>query len=262
VPDAKNAEVVTVEVVAEAKPATVWRCLVEAGLLSRWLAARVELVPEVGAPVRIHFDRHGVVVEGKVEEVVPGRRLAFSWGVAKGPQSEAIPPGSTRVSIDLESVSKGTRIVLTHAGLPTEKERRDHEGGWQGYAAALAGFARSLPAAGTPERLADEWLAAWGEPDPALRAAHLAHAVAQDVAFRDAHAEVAGRAALSDWIAACQARFPGVRMVRDGDVLCSRGSLLSRWKAVLPDGTAVAQGFNAFRLSGEGLAETVDGFWA
>jgi uncharacterized protein YndB with AHSA1/START domain len=249
-------------VVAAARPETVWRCLVEAGLLSRWLAARVELVPEVGAPVRIHFDRHRVRVEGRVEEVVPGRRLAFTWGVAEGPQAGTIPPGSTRVSIDLEAVKGGTRVVLRHAGLPSEKERADHRGGWEGYAGSLAGLARSLPAAGTPEALADAWLAAWAEPDAALRLAHLARAVAPDAAFRDAHAEVAGRAAISDWIALCQARFPGVRMARDGDVLCARGSLLSRWKALLPDGTAVATGFNHFRLSGEGLAESVDGFWA
>lgn len=252
---------VKVETVAAARPSTVWRCLVEAGLLSRWLAARVELVAKVGAPVRIHFDRHHTRVEGVVTEVVPERRLAFTWGVAEGPSAAEMPPGSTRVSVDLEAVPGGTRIVLRHAGLPTEAQRRDHEGGWQGYAAALAGLAQCVPATGTPETLVDAWLAAWAEIEGKSRGDRLARIVTADATFRDAHAEVKGRGPISEWIAVCQARFPGVRMARDGDVLCARGSLLSRWKLLLPNGTVIRAGLTHLRLDAEGLATSVDGFW-
>ena len=134
---------VRVSVDVAAKPATVWRCITEADLLSSWLAAGVEFRAEVGSPVRIRFDGHRTVVEGEVVEVVEGRRLSFTWGVASGPQAGTMPAGSTRVTIALEPSGAGTRVTLTHAGLP-EAERRDHEGGWREYAKQLAGLAQRL----------------------------------------------------------------------------------------------------------------------
>lgn len=253
---------VEVAIDVAARPATLWRCLTEGPLLSAWLSARVELEPVLGSPVRIHFDRYRTRVEGKVVELVPGRRLAFTWGVAEGPQSATMPSGSTCVSFALEPTATGTRVVLRHAGLPSEAERRDHEGGWHAYIAALVSTATSLPAAGSPEALADAWLDAWAEADAARRGALLARTVAEAVTFRDPHADIAGREAISSWIAGCQLRFPGIRMVRDGAVLYSRGSLLSRWSAILPGGQVVAHGFNRFRLDRAGLADAVEGFWA
>jgi hypothetical protein len=57
--------------------------------------------------------------------------------VESGPQSETIPPGSTTVIVTLHAAEGGTEVVLRHEGLPTEKERRDHEGGWTYYLAQL-----------------------------------------------------------------------------------------------------------------------------
>lgn len=258
-PDAVDRSVeVSVEIAA--KPNTVWRCVTEGDLLSLWLSARVELEPVVGKPVRIHFEHWRTRVEGAVTEVTPGRRLAFTWGVAEGKQAASMPTGSTRVTISLTPSKTGTRVTLVHAGFPSEAERNDHVGGWQGYLAALAGAATCVPAIGTPEALADAWLAAWGEGDPARRDALLASVSATGVTFRDTYADLAGRPTLAGWIAMCQTRAPGVRMVRDGAVLTSRGALLSRWKAVLPDGTTVGAGFNRFHLDADGLADAVEGY--
>lgn len=258
-PDAVDRSVeVSVEIAA--RPGTVWRCVTEGDLLSRWLAARVELEPVVGKPVKIHFERWKTRVEGTVVEVVPGRRLAFTWGVAEGKQRASMPPGSTRVSISLAPSKTGTRVVLVHSGFPTDEERGHHEGGWQGYAAALAGTATCVPAMGAPEALADAWLEAWAETDAARRNALLAITTAPGVTFRDTYADLTGRPAIAAWIATCQARAPGVRMVRDGAVLTSRGALLSRWKAVLPDGTAVGAGSNRFHLDADGLADAIEGY--
>ena len=251
---------VEVSVEIAAKPSTVWRCVTEGDLLSRWLGARVEFDPVVGKPVRIHFERWRTRVEGEVVEVMPGKRIAFTWGVAEGKQTASMPPGSTRVTITLAPSKAGTRVTLVHAGFPSEEERNHHVGGWQGYAAALAGTATCVPAIGTPEALADAWLAAWGEPDAARRDALLASVAAPGATFRDAYADLVGGPAIAGWIAMCQARAPGVRMVRDGAVLASRSALLSRWKAVLPDGTAVGAGFNRFHLDTDGLADAIEGY--
>ena len=101
----RSAEV-SVEIAA--KPSTVWRCVTEGDLLSRWLGARVEFDPVVGKPVRIHFERWRTRVEGEVVEVMPGKRIAFTWGVAEGKQTASMPPGSTRVTITLAPSKAGT----------------------------------------------------------------------------------------------------------------------------------------------------------
>ena len=48
-------QAVEVSVDIAARPATVWRCLVEADLLSRWLRATATLEPRVGGAVRFDF---------------------------------------------------------------------------------------------------------------------------------------------------------------------------------------------------------------
>ncbi len=258
-PDPRPAVEVSVRVTA--RPATVWRCLTQRDLLSRWLAADVELEPRVGAPVTIRFDRYRTRVEGAVVEVVPERRLGFTWGVAEGAQRDSMPPGSTRVTITLAPDGPGTLVVLRHEGLPSEQERRDHRGGWQAYVAALGAVACCLPALGSPEALADAWLEAWAETAPERGAALLRATASETVAFRDAHADLQGREALLAWIRDCQARFPGVRMRREGPVLGARASLLVRWQARAGDGPVVARGVTRLRLDAEGLADEVEGFW-
>jgi hypothetical protein len=173
-----------------------------------------------------------------------------------------MPPGSTRVTIALDPAPAGTRVHLRHAGLPSEEERANHEGGWRDYLASLAGVAQGVPASGTPESLVDTWFAAWAEPDAERRASLLASCLDPDGAFRDAHADLRGREAVSAWIAQCQTLLPGTRMERDGEVLQARGSLLARWRAVGREGAPVATGFSRLRLGPLGLARSIEGFRA
>jgi uncharacterized protein YndB with AHSA1/START domain len=136
----------TVETSVEiaARPSTVFRCLTESDLLSRWLAATATIEARIGGAVRIDFAAHGTVVEGEVVEFSPGERIAFTWGVTVGPDAASMPRGSTRVTIEVSARAGGSLVTLRHEGLPSEESRRDHEGGWREYLAALARVAGSI----------------------------------------------------------------------------------------------------------------------
>jgi uncharacterized protein YndB with AHSA1/START domain len=256
-----SSEAVELSVDVAARPATVWRCLVEKDLLSRWLAADVALEPRVGGAVRIDFSRYGTLVEGAVAQIRAPELLVLTWGVSRGPQRDAMPAGSTTVEFRLQPIASGTRVTLRHFGLPTEKDRREHAAGWAGY---LGGLANLGPAAAVPEgvdSLWDSWFSAWSETDPARRDAILDSCLASEARFRDAHADGTGPAWISAWIGACQRQFPGTKLARSGRALQTRDSLLVRWNALSADGSVVARGVNHGRLSLEGRLSAVEGFW-
>lgn len=259
-PSPENAVETSVEIAA--RPSTVFRCVTESDLLSQWLAAAATIEPRLGGAVRIDFARYGTVVEGEVVEFAPDERIAFSWGVTKGPQSAEMPRGSTVVTITVTPTPGGSLVTLRHSGLPTDASRRDHELGWKGYLGQLAQTAPRAQHPGGFEAIVDAYLAAWAETDAAERSRLLGRTFAEGGSFRDVHAEVAGRAALDRHIAACQAMFPGVRLVREGTVMQSRASLLVRWNAIAANGAPVASGFNHFRLAPTGEIAAAEGFWA
>jgi len=257
--DAEDAVELSVEIAA--RPATVFRCVTQSDLLSRWLQAEVRLEPRVGGDVRIDFARYGTVVEGRVLELRTDELVVFSWGVAAGPQAAEMPAGSTRVSLRLTPTAAGTRVTLRHEGIPTAQGRRDHAMGWTGYLGSLAGVAPLANVEGGVEALWDRWFAAWAETDGAARDRLLGATLADDGTFADSHAEGRGREFVSEWIGVCQGMFPGTRLSRDGPVLHTRGALLVEWQAHPADGSKVARGINHGRLSADGRLAGVEGFW-
>ena len=63
-------------------------------------------------------------------------RLAYSFG---WDGSEAVPPGSSLVEIDLiEQPPDGTLLRLTHTGLPNADQCAGHADGWAHYLGRLA----------------------------------------------------------------------------------------------------------------------------
>ena len=72
---------------------------------------------------------------GVFREVVPVHRLAYSFG---WDGSEAVPPGSSLVEIDLIEQPDGTLLRLTHTGLPSAEQCAGHEKGWTHYLSRLA----------------------------------------------------------------------------------------------------------------------------
>jgi uncharacterized protein YndB with AHSA1/START domain len=258
--ESASGQVVEVSIDISARPATVWRCLTQSDLLSRWLQARATVEPRVAGRVHINFGAGGIV-EGQVQELDPEKVLAFTWGTVEGPHRDTIPPGSTLVRIQLADTAAGTRVTLRHEGLPDAEHRKDFTTGWTSLLGGLAYLAPSLAAQGGLEAMWDAWFAAWSDADAARRDERLARCFAKDGAFRDIHAEGRGREWLRDWIGQSQRYFPDFRLVRDGPVLQMRDAVLVRWRADSSDGKTVARGINYGRLTPQGTLGAVDGFW-
>ena len=78
---------------------------------------------------------NNTTARGAFREVVPVHRLAYSFGWEG---SEAVPPGSSLVEIDLIEKPDGTLLRLTHTGLPNAEQCAGHAEGWAHYLGRLA----------------------------------------------------------------------------------------------------------------------------
>lgn len=110
----------------DAPPDEVFAALTEPDRLRRWhtVAATIEL--RAGGDYRFMVTP-GHIAAGTVEEVVPGKRLSLSWGWE---HEDELPPGGSRVVIDLEPDGEGTLLRLHHEALPDTDLGRDHGVGW------------------------------------------------------------------------------------------------------------------------------------
>lgn len=116
----------------EAKPAEVYRYLTESELWARWqgVDANIEARPQGLFAMTMG---NGMRARGQFLELVPDRRVVFTWGWVDHP---GVPPGSTTVEIDLVPKEEGTLVVLTHRGLPAD-EVPTHTSGWKHYLGRL-----------------------------------------------------------------------------------------------------------------------------
>ena len=125
----------------EARPQTVFSILSDPKRFSSWLDGEASFQPEPGSPFSIRFPQFSTVIEGELVEFVQDEKIAFTWGVSEGHQAEWLPPGSTRLELVLTSEGSGTRVTLTHSGLPTDEEVQQHTAGWRFHLSRLQLFA-------------------------------------------------------------------------------------------------------------------------
>jgi len=81
----------------------------------------------IGGRFRVQFwgsDGEHHSVSGVYREIVPDRKLVFSWAWQSTPERESL------VTLDLKPDSDGTILTLTHEQFFSEKARDDHRGGW------------------------------------------------------------------------------------------------------------------------------------
>jgi uncharacterized protein YndB with AHSA1/START domain len=126
----------------EARPQTVFRLLTDPNEYVRWKGKLAKLEPRAGGTFHVEFDNDKGTVSGKFVELVPGKRVVFTWGWQG---SDVVPPGSSTVEIDLEPDGQGTRLHLIHRGLP-EGALAPHTEGWDYFLPRLTNIAEGRPA--------------------------------------------------------------------------------------------------------------------
>jgi len=115
-------------------PERVWQAWTEAKALSAWFGPRstaaqthAEFDVRVGGHYLIRFhasDGETHQVSGTYQEVIPNRRLVFTWSWVSTPER------ISRISIDLKPVDDGTELTFVHDRFYDAQARDNHEKGW------------------------------------------------------------------------------------------------------------------------------------
>lgn len=101
-------ETVERETMLDADPERAWEAISDSEQLERWLADEVELEPVEGTPARFRVD--GEERPGRVERVVEGRELGFTW--------EREPGCPSLVELELTPCVGGTRVRVVETRGP------------------------------------------------------------------------------------------------------------------------------------------------
>jgi len=115
-----------------ATPEDVFAAFTDPATMQRWMGPgdvaciAVEANAVAGGRYRIHMrSEHGDhVAFGEYSEVVPGRRLVFTWSWASGSVR------NTRVTVRFTPAPDGTEIELVHEKLPEQDAADKHATGW------------------------------------------------------------------------------------------------------------------------------------
>ena len=199
----------------------------------------------------------GTEASGEVLAIDPPSRLVLSYGYAGAP---AIPPGSSRVTIELLAEGGGTTVHLLHE-LADAAVRDEHVQGWRYHLSLFAHVVTARQHAGA-EKPVDAWFAAWSAPGQEAIASALAGAVAPGVRFRDRFSFVTGMDEIVPHIAAAQRFMPGLRLEREGPVRQSHDTVIADWVALGSNGERRAEGTNVFLLDADSRIDQITGFWS
>ena len=132
----------------KASPARIWAAITRPEQMIQWwgpdagptLSAEADVRP--GGRFSIVFrllDGSEHNPTGIYQEVVPEKKLVFTWEWAGAPERESL------VTFRLEPFEGGTELTLTHERLPDEEARKSHEAGWIGFLDKLPVFLEGAP---------------------------------------------------------------------------------------------------------------------
>jgi uncharacterized protein YndB with AHSA1/START domain len=125
------------EVFIAAPLETVFKFLTDAQLMAQWLGSFQQLDPQPGGVFQVEVSP-GNIARGVYTEVVPFRRVVFTWGWnSLRPDLAALKPGTSLVEIELDPRDNRTRLRLRHWRLPDEL-RPIHAERWSVYLGRLA----------------------------------------------------------------------------------------------------------------------------
>jgi uncharacterized protein YndB with AHSA1/START domain len=146
------AAVVEREVKIAAGPETVFEFFVDPQKMLQWKGRKAELDPRPGGVYRVEINDEATA-RGEYVEIDPPNRVVFTWGW-EGQESgvHAVPPGSSRVEVELLPDGDGTLVRLRHVDLP-EEAREIHGQGWDLYLGRLVAAAEGRDPGGDPHEV-------------------------------------------------------------------------------------------------------------
>lgn len=126
-----KAEPFVIERTMNAPVEKVWKAITDKEQMKQWYFNLAEFKPEVGFEFSFvgGSEEKSYVHLCKITEVVPGKKLQYSWRYEEY-------PGNSFVTFELFPDENGTRLKLTHEGLetfPTDNKdfaRSSFEAGW------------------------------------------------------------------------------------------------------------------------------------
>lgn len=141
---------VEVERVIARPVAEVYRAWTTPEAIAEWFSpgnpgVRVTAEVRVGGALHIALTWRGALwqLAGRFLEVVPERRLAFTWVT-----SEVAASVGSVVTVEFTDLGGRTAVRLRHEGFPSEAVRADHDAtGWQQILEVLVTAERLTPAA-------------------------------------------------------------------------------------------------------------------
>lgn len=132
---------VVVERNVSVPPHDVWPYITDGTLWARWQGEACDIDPIPGGRFTMSMP-DGATASGVVVDVVANQRLVLTWGWTDAPF--VLQPGSTSVEFLLAPiVTGGTRITVTHSGIP-EDLAPHHRDGWNVSLDALKRVAEAL----------------------------------------------------------------------------------------------------------------------
>lgn len=120
------------EIGIAATPETVYAYFLDPARMVRWMGDRARLEAREGGEFSV--DINGVLIRGHYVDLSPPHRIEIAWGQLGNAE---MPPGTTRVVVELEATTLGTKLRLTHTGL-VEEEATKHSLGWPHFLARMA----------------------------------------------------------------------------------------------------------------------------
>jgi uncharacterized protein YndB with AHSA1/START domain len=243
-------------ILINATPETVFRFFTDSARFAKWWGAGSTIDPKPGGRVYIKHPGDAESL-GEVLEIDAPKRIVFTYGFVAG---NPIPPGSSRVTIELTPERAGTRLHLRHE-LADAKARDDHVQGWRFQLSVFANIVADEVAANA-SRAVDIWFNAWNDTDDVARKAMLSAVAVPNVRMQDKFSNLDGMDDVLPHIAAAQRFMPGLTIRRNGNVRHCQGMVLADWTAVGLDGSEKARGTNVFVLGPTGQIEWVTGFWS
>ncbi len=121
-------------------PKEIWEYLTDSELLEQWLG-KMDFRPIVGHKFEVPT-KTGATTKCEVTEVIPYKRLAWSWKYISAKNSNVV---DSIVVFNLSPTHDGTELHLIHNGFNATEDLNNHNNGWTLLGSRLAKLLNTHP---------------------------------------------------------------------------------------------------------------------